>query len=527
MKTIFMFMNLIIIKMKNPVLYLLFFIHAFTFSNQASAQNSGTKIGATDTTLIYSKSRKAVDSLTSAIQHQTDNSSLARLYFLRGVEQEKLTHADSALDDYTNAITLYPELKKAYVNRATLYERKNELTNAIKDDETAITLYEDDKVKLGYLYGRIGLMQWVLKHYPEALAADSMAVQLDIGNGFALVNMGFAHFAAKNYEQAIRDFTAGMESYKDDPGRLSIIVAARANAKRNLKRYSDAILDYLNSLSINPKNKPARWNLALSYRLTGNYQTSETEYNKTIEMFAGDNKNLAKLYDEKAMLETERHKYQAAIQDDSLAISFNSKYGQAYETQANAYMQNADFQLAIDTYLLALNYFGDNKYEFSPINDAIAHAYYFQGKFDKSIASSDSAILINGGSVNSFFNRGKSYLKLKDNEHAMADFRKVLLMDTSKTSYEYAAALFYTGRPDDAIISFQKLNKDTNSDYLMQIHNYNTACLFALMNKPVEAISFLKKSIDAGYSKRYALADPDMENIKNKREFKDLMNRAK
>jgi tetratricopeptide (TPR) repeat protein len=503
--------------------FLVLFVAIPCFINRVSGQDSGTKRSSNDTTSNYVAARKRVDSLTQAIQHQTGNRSLAGSYFLRGTDEETLTQPDSALNDYTEAISLNPELKQAYVARAAIYERKNQLKEALNDDEMAIKLYQDDKSELVYLYGRIGLTQWALKQYPEALAADSIVDQLKPGDSFARVNMGWVHFSMKEYALAVSDFTAGMPGYKDDLSKLHIIVTGRANAERNLKLYNDAIKDYLYSLTLSPGDKPSRWNLALSYKLIGDYEKSETEYDKTIQLFAGDKRDLAKLYDEKAMLDIEERKYKVALQDDSTAISYNRTFGRSYTTMATAYMQNADFQPAIDTYLHALNFYSNDKSESSSIYDGIANAYYFLGKFDKAVKACDSAIEMDGGSFITFFNRGRCYYKMKDNDRASADFNKVLAMDTGKNSYEYAFALFYVGKPDEAIKSIQKSITDSTNKYLVQSHFYNVACLYALMNKPIEANSYLKKCVDSGYSKKYALTDPDLDNIKETTEFKDLM----
>ncbi len=69
----------------------------------------------------------------------------------------------------------------------------------------------------------------------------------------------------------------------------------------------------------------------------------------------------------------------------------------------------------------------------------------------------------------------------------MSDFNKVLVLDTTKKSFEYAFALFYTGSPDKAINMMQSNLLSTTNDYVLMSHYYNLACLFSLMNKPDDA----------------------------------------
>jgi tetratricopeptide (TPR) repeat protein len=109
------------------------------------------------------------------------------------------------------------------------------------------------------------------------------------------------------------------------------------------------------------------------------------------------------------------------------------------------------------------------------------------------------------------------------NDLATDDFNKVLSLDTTKQSYAYAFALFYIGKTDKAIQVMQNNIVGTTNPALLTSNYYNLACLYALMNKPDEANAYLKKCMDGGYSKKFAGIDPDLENIRNTLEFKDMV----
>ena len=68
----------------------------------------------------------------------------------------------------------------------------------------------------------------------------------------------------------------------------------------------------------------------------------------------------------------------------------------------------------------------------------------------------------------------------------------------------------------------QSLLKTTDNS-LMLVDYYNLACLYSLMNKPDEANNYLKLAIDNGYSKKYAIADEDLDNIRATDEYKNIM----
>jgi hypothetical protein len=101
--------------------------------------------------------------------------------------------------------------------------------------------------------------------------------------------------------------------------------------------------------------------------------------------------------------------------------------------------------------------------------------------------------------------------------------QSILARDTSKQSADYAFSLFYTGNPDKAVEVMQSSFLKTNDSFVLMGDYYNIACLYSLMNKPDEANNFLKKCIDGGYNKKYALTDGDFDNIRSTAEFKSTM----
>jgi tetratricopeptide (TPR) repeat protein len=470
--------------------------------------------------LIQHTTQQNVDSLRLDIKRQVDNTKQSESYIQLGLCEENLNHFDSALDAYSMAVALDTGAKMAYFKRGVLYERKGKLDAAIKDDSKAISLYSNDTTKLTFLYARVGFMQWLLKRNIEALHADSMAVRLDSNNKFAYANMGFTHFAVKKYEKAIQDFTAAMRGYGDDKGKLTTIVGARGNAKRRLGRYIDAIEDYNLALELSPSDKPSSWNRALSYELIGDYDRSYSEYTKTMSLFVGDNLNLSKLYDERALLEIDEHRYKEALADDSIAISLNNKLSSAYLNRALEYSLKGDPELSIDAYKIALKYYENVNPVTCDIYTSIGNEDYILGQYDQAIEAYTTAITMNTYSVAAYLGRGKAYLKKGNSTHSKLDFNNALLADTTKMSSDYAFVLYYTGKPLEAVEMMKCVISKTNTQALLSRNYYNMACLYSLMNKPKDANAYLRKCVEMGYPKEFAMADPDLENIRNTQDFK-------
>jgi hypothetical protein len=81
-------------------------------------------------------------------------------------------------------------------------------------------------------------------------------------------------------------------------------------------------------------------------------------------------------------------------------------------------------------------------------------------------------------------------------------------------------SLFYTGKGDEAAAILQNDLLSTNDSPQLLADYYNLACLYSLMNKPDEANIYLKKAFDNGYAKKYAIADEDLDNIRNTDDYK-------
>ena len=169
-----------------------------------------------------------------------------------------------------------------------------------------------------------------------------------------------------------------------------------------------------------------------------------------------------------------------------------------------------------------MNFYQLNKSALALLFNNIADQEYFLNDYQKVVDYSTSSISLNPQNPSPYLNRGRAFLKKMNNDLAISDFKKVLDLDTAKKSFAYAFALFYTGKPDKAIEVMQNNVIATTNGPLLTSHYYNIACLYSLMNKPDEANIYLKKCIDGGYPKKYALADPDLENIRNTQEYKDM-----
>ena len=430
---------------------------------------------------------------------------------------------DKAIDDCTAAIAINPKFGEAYITRANIYNeiKKDEL--AIADYKKAIlyvTTTDDHKAQL---YDLIARSYFNLREYGKAISADSTAIVLNSKFGRAYANRAEAYGRLGKFQLAINDLSLAMYGFQNNALVLSVLLAERADMKRALKQYKESINDYSLALKLNPDNGLAYWNRAASYRQNGDYQLAYDDYNKAIGYYTNDRMQLARLYDDRALMEVGLQQYQRAVVDDSLAISLDTAFQAAYYNEANARAQNGEYALSNTEFKKAMYYYINNQLAMTSIYSSMAHNEYFLTNYQMAIDYCTKAIALNTADWSPYFERGRAYLKMNNKNLAISDFKEILVRDTSKQSANYAFSLYYTGNPEKAVELMQNSFLKTTDTFVLMGDYYNMACLFSLMNKPDEANNYLKKCIDGGYNKKYALADGDFDNIKNTEEFKNTM----
>jgi len=455
-----------------------------------------------------------------------DKKQLAVLYFSCGIAQVDLELFDEALKSYTKAIELDPKMRSAYWNRGVINQKNNKFQAAVDDYNNAIltTNAREGDGGLEVLYTNIAFNQMQLHQLDKALAADSTAISINPGYTRAYIGRADIYVEQQNYKLADSDYTTAINaSQNEDVHLVSYIFALRGDTRLNRKLYKDAINDYSYALVIDPDQKVAYWNRGAAYHLNGDYSLAVDNYAKAISYYQGDNQSLSKLYDNKALNELGMNAYDKAIQDDSVAISLDATNNIAWFNKANAYTQKGDYAEGIECYKQMLKFAKDNKRSKAILYYEIANNEYFLNQFDKVVADCSTAISLYPEYADSYYYRAKVYLKKLDKkDQAMADFNKVIALDTSKKTVSYIFSLLYTGKTDDAIaILTNDLLTADNATALTDY--YNLACLYAIINKPDEANIYLKKAIDNGYAKKYAMADEDLENIRNTDDYKSTM----
>lgn len=109
----------------------------------------------------------------------------------------------SAIEDYTRAIEIKPDLAQAYSNRGSVYSRHGDYGRAVQDFSKAIEIkpdYGSAYYNRGTTYSRMG-------DFARAIQDFTRAIELKPGFADAYNNRGAAYFNLEKYAEEVRDCT--------------------------------------------------------------------------------------------------------------------------------------------------------------------------------------------------------------------------------------------------------------------------------------------------------------------------------
>ena len=142
-----------------------------------------------------------------AIEHYTEainlNPELAEIYNNRGNAYSHKGEFDIAIRDFNTAIALTPEFAEAYDNRGIAYSHKGEFDIAIRDFNTAIALTPE----FGGVYNNRGIAYYRKGELDTAIQDYNTAIALTPEFGGAYSNRGEVWLHLREWEKAKVDFS--------------------------------------------------------------------------------------------------------------------------------------------------------------------------------------------------------------------------------------------------------------------------------------------------------------------------------
>jgi len=271
-------------------------------------------------------------------------------------------------------------------------------------------------------------------------------------------NKGIDYFTQEDYNNSILAFG---KAIKQEPKYVKAY-ELRARAYICNSTYSKAIKDLNKAIYLDPNNSELFYLRGLSYKNCDEENIEEDINAKAMSMMLGNFDD-----DEDDIVEDN---IEQAKMDFTAAIDINEKYIDAYLERAEIYIEQQEYDSAIEDYSSIINLESDNYLHYEKrgwiyyLNDnneeAIADynklleikpdsisglnnrglIYHYIENYKKAIDDYNSALSLAPNNSTILKNRGKSYYELEQSDIAINDFNKVIELDPKNIE-----ALVYRG----------------------------------------------------------------------------------
>ena len=253
----------------------------------------------------------------------------------------------------------------------------------------------------------------------------------------------------------------------------------------------------------------------------------DPKFNEIVRLLSKINKYAASEFFEKANKSYKNGNYDKAIETYKKAIEIRPDYANAYFNMGLSYVKKGNYDKVIEAYKKCIEYEPENARAYY----LIGWSYGNKGNYDKAIEAYKKAIEIKPDNANAYYYIGKTnYIDLGKTEESKYYFNKVIELGEDN-SIITIYSVFFLGNEEESIRRMNnrlKEAKESNDSEKIKGEYYNFACLFSLVNKPEKALEYFTLALENGYDNfGHIKQDSDLDNIRNKPEFKTLIEKYK
>jgi len=343
-------------------------------------------------------------------------------YFQRSAAKSNEASKDSAIKLAGYAIAVNPLNSTYRFTRGEYYFSVNNYKEAINNYDQALALnkdYIDALYKRGLACHHLGDYKTAIENYTGAVKLNPQLYLAQKGMGDAYLALGEYNNASSNFESFIQ--TVSNIKTPPDPNLVADAYNGLGKSYFAVNNYDKALAAFKNAVKKNPSLPEALYYRGLTFYKTNALADGITDMAKAISL---DNKHyqwhyhLARAYQDKKDFQNAAISYNNCIKLDTLAKMPEAVYYRGY---SNYELQNYPAALTDYTkiYLLVLN---------------------------------NPAITINN-------EMGNIYLNLNKYDSAYDYYNRAYLKDSAGNGiamYGIGSALFLKGKPDDALVWFEK-----------------------------------------------------------------------
>ena len=360
----------------------------------------------------------------------------------------------------------------------------------------------------------------------SAIAAFSDAVARDPRFALAHAALGTSYWTkyveTRAAEWTQRAIDSGTTALQIDPDRpevryaLAITLAGRGRA-------NEAIEELQRALVMRPNYDDARRQLALVLGRQGRVDESLAEYQKALSL-----RPTSATYSSMGLMLFENARYEEAI----------AAFGQATELQPDNFMGfqqlGAVYHTIGKTDLALLNYKRANGIRTSPVTlSAIGAVHHSRGEFAQAIEAYRQSIGLRPNAAVTHRNLGDALARLGRVDEARAAYTRAAELTEAELKVNpqdarilgmLAVFLQKAGNQQQATARLNEAIRRAPNDIDVL---YRAAVIQALQGRGDEAMQYLRRAVEGGYSRSRVNEEDDFSQLKTRSDFQSLVNPAK
>lgn len=307
-------------------------------------------------------------------------------YTSRAAVKERLQDWMGAVTDYSIYLEKYPDQKETLFCRGLARYQAGQYETAAEDfklflrlpssGETQSVFYRQSPFGDGtdqiitaqgaikdYIFNYIGLSEYKLKNYDEALAYFDSAIVLNPKEADYYAHRGLVKQDQNNLDGAERDYRKALSINEDHPvanHNLSVLLNKTADVVAAERQLDEAILR-------NPE-LPYSYLERAYYRLNhGNLSGALEDYDRAIELKPDDTDS----WINRGLVKEKLQDFTGAYKDFTRAIALKKDYEKAWFCRGNVLSKVNKLNEAIEDYSVAILYYPE--YAQAYVNRAIIH----------------------------------------------------------------------------------------------------------------------------------------------------------
>lgn len=326
------------------------------------------------------RKKEAIQDYTEALRVKPD---LTEAYSYRGYLYAEEGQTDLALRDYDEVIQRDPNMAEVHYAKGRIYIQRREYEKALTDFREAIRSlpnYEAAYVESGFASG-------ALNDRDGALSAFDAALELAPNDARAYLGRSGVYFGEKDYTRAEADLSKAIRLVPDNIDYL----LARAMLYRQLQRPCDETADLTQALQSHPQNETLLLSRGRAYRIMKDYARAITDFTELIRLTQAGG-----AYKERARTYFRDGQYALALADYKQAAVLGGTVHSDVRPLAwlLATCPDPTYRNGPEAIVEAAKDCERNGNQNSQLLDTLAAAYAETGKFDQAVRYQPQALAV-------------------------------------------------------------------------------------------------------------------------------------